>query len=133
VSTATWLAVLALVGVAVCAFGWRRSAGRVARLERRVAALEREVHDDVLPTLDLSLRESEEAVYEARRAARVAGIEEPLPRLAAEPFTAPVVRAVAFGAGARRAVARFAGDMAPLGRSRAATRYVNRQWKRRSG
>lgn len=112
------LAVVAIVGVAVCAVGWRSSAARVTRLETRVAGLEREVHRDVLPALDRSQRESETALSTARQAAFAAGIEEPPPRLAAESVTGPVVRAVAFGAGAKRAIARMTADVVPLGKTR---------------
>ncbi len=112
------LAVVALLAAVVCAVGWRRTAGRLARLERRMAAVEREVQTEVLPELDRSRRDSEAAVFAARRATAAVGIEEPPPRLAAESVTAPVVRAVAFGAGARRAIARFTADVAPLGKTR---------------
>ena len=112
------LAVLALVAVAACAVGWRSSAARVTRLEARVAGLEREVHRDVLPALDRSQRESEVALSTARRAAFAAGIEEPPPRLAAEAVTGPVVRAVAFGAGAKRAISKMTADVVPLGKTR---------------
>ena len=54
------------------------------------------------------------------------GIEEPPPRLAAESVTAPVVRTVAFGAGARRAIARFTADVAPLGKTRKVVTMASR-------
>src|SRR4051794_22672883 len=125
-TVAITLAVVALRAAGVCAVGWRRTAARLARLERRVAAVEREVHTEVLPELDRSRRDSEAAVFAARRATAAAGIEEPPPRLAAESVTAPVVRAVAFGAGARRATARFTADVAPLGKTRRAVATVSR-------
>lgn len=112
------LAILAIIGVAVCAVGWRGSAARVTRLEARVAGLEREVHRDVLPALDRTQRDSEAALSTARRAAFAAGIEEPPPRLAAEAVTGPVVRAVAFGAGAKRAFTKMTADVVPLGKTR---------------
>jgi hypothetical protein len=117
----TVLAVAALVGVSVCGFGWWRASARVGALEARVARLEREVHDDVFPTLDLTRRESEEAFVAARQAKYAVGIEDPPPRLAGESVTGPVVRAVAFGAGARRAFARFASDVTPMARTRHTT------------
>jgi hypothetical protein len=117
-AVAITLAVVALLAAVVCGVGWRRTAERLARLERRVVAVEREVQTEVLPELDRSRRDSEAAVFAARRATAAVGIEEPPPRLAAESMTAPVVRAVAFGAGARRAIARFAADVAPLGKTR---------------
>jgi len=127
------LAVVALVAAVVCALGWRRTAGRLASLERRVAALEREVQTEVLPELDRSRRDSEAAVFAARRATAAVGIEEPPPRLAAESLTAPVVRAVAFGAGARRAIARFTTDVAPLGKTRKVVTMAGRREKSPSG
>ena len=117
-AVAITLAVVALLAAAVCAVGWRRTADRVARLEQRVGAVEREVQTEVMPELDRSRRDSEAAVFAARRATAAVGIEEPPPRLAAESVTAPMVRAVAFGAGARRAIARFTADVAPLGKTR---------------
>jgi len=117
----TVLAVAALIGVGVCGLGWWRASGRVAALEGRVHRLEREVHDDVVPTLDLTRRESEEAYVAARMAKYAVGIEDPPPRLAGEAVTGPVVRAVAFGAGARRALARFAADVTPMARTRRST------------
>ena len=114
----TVLAMLSIVGLAVCAVGWRSAAARVTRLEARVAGLEREVHRDVLPALDRSQRESEVALTTARQAAFAVGIEEPPPRLAGEAVTGPVVRAVAFGAGAKRAIARMTADVVPLGKTR---------------
>lgn len=115
---------LALVGVGVCALGWRRSVRRLTALEGRVARLEREVHDDVVPIVDLARRESEEARAAARQARSAVGIEDPPPRLAGERVTAPVVRAIAFGAGARRALARFGADVTPLARTRRTTMRV---------
>jgi hypothetical protein len=120
------LAVVALLAAVVCAVGWRRTADRLTRLEGRVVALEREVQTEVLPELDRSRRDSEAAVFAARRATAAVGIEEPPPRLAAESVTAPVVRAVAFGAGARRAIARFTADVAPLGKTRKVVTMASR-------
>jgi hypothetical protein len=120
------LAVVALVAAVVCALGWRRTAARLGRLERRVVAVEREVRTEVMPELDRSRRDSEAAVFAARRATAAVGIEEPPPRLAAESVTAPVVRAVAFGAGARRAIARFTADVAPLGKTRKVVTTMSR-------
>ena len=115
------VAVVALVAAAVGLVGWWSSARRIATLEARVMRLEREVHDDVVPTLDLTRRESEEAYVAARLAKDAVGIEDPPPRLAGESVTGPVVRVVAFGAGARRALARFASDVTPMAKTRANT------------
>ena len=125
-AVAITLAVVALLAAVVCAAGWRRTADRLARLEGRVAAVEREVQTEVLPELDRSRRDSEAAVFAARRATAAIGIEEPPPRRAAESVTAPVVRAVAFGAGARRAIARFTADVAPLGKTRKVVTMASR-------
>jgi hypothetical protein len=125
-TVAITLAAMALLAAVVCALGWRRTADRLARLEGRVAAVEREVQTEVLPELDRSRRDSEAAVFAARRATAAVGIEEPPPRLAAESVTGPVVRAVAFGAGARRALARFSADVAPLGRTRKVVTMASR-------
>lgn len=115
------LAVVALVVATGALLGWWRAARRLSAVEARVARLDREVHDDVVPTLDLTRRESEEAYVAARMAKHAVGIEDPPPRLAGESVTGPVVRAVAFGAGARRALARFAADVTPMARTRAST------------
>jgi len=48
-------------------------------------------------------------------------------------LTAPVVRAVAFGAGARRAIARFTTDVAPLGKTRKVVTMAGRREKSPSG
>ena len=117
-------AIVAVVALAVAAgalVGWWRTARRLGAVEARVGRLDREVHDGVMPALDLTRRESEEAVAAARQATHAVGIEEPPPRLAGEAVTGPVVRVVAFGAGARRAFARFASDVTPMAKSRATT------------
>jgi hypothetical protein len=121
------LAVVAIVGVGVCALGWRRAVSRFARLEARVNGLERELQRDVIPQLDRSRRDSEFAIATAREAAHAAGVEEPPPRLAAEAVTGPVVRAVAFGAGAKRAVARLTADIAPLHRTRRVVAFTSQR------
>lgn len=116
-----FVAVVAFVVAAIALFGWWRTDRRLSALEARVGRLDREVHDDLVPTIDLTRRESEEAYVAARIAKQAAGVEDPPPRLAGEAVTGPVVRAVAFGAGARRAIARFASDATPMARSRATT------------
>ena len=93
-AVAITLAAVALLAAVVCAVGWRRTADRLTRLEGRVTAVEREVQTEVRPELDRSRRDSEAAVFAARRATAAVGIEEPPPRLAAESMTAPVVRAI---------------------------------------
>ena len=69
------VAVSALVLAAFGLFGWWRASGRVAALEGRVGRLEREVRDDLVPTLDLTRRESEQAYVAARMAKHAVGIE----------------------------------------------------------
>ena len=115
------IAAVALVVAAVGLLGWWRAGQRLHALDARVARLDREVHEDVMPELDHTRRESEEARAAARMATQAVGIEDPPPRLAGETVTGPVVRAVAFGAGARRALARLASDVTPMARSRATT------------
>jgi hypothetical protein len=132
-AVAITLAAVALLAAVVCAVGWRRTADRLTRLEGRLAAVEREVQTEVLPELDRSRRDSEAAVFAARRATAAVGIEEPPPRLAAESVTAPVVRVVAFGAGARRAIARFTADVAPLGKTRKVVTLASRVSSPRRG
>ena len=117
----TVLAVVAILVAGIGLLGWWRATQRLSALEARVGRLDREVHDDLVPTIDLTRRESEEAYAAARIAKQAAGVEDPPPRLAGESVTGPVVRAVAFGAGARRAFARFASDLTPMARSRATT------------
>ena len=115
------IAAVALVVAAVGLLGWWRAERRLRALDARVARLDREVHEDVMPELGHTRRESEEARAAARMATQAVGIEDPPPRLAGETVTGPVVRAVAFGAGARRALARLASDVTPMARSRATT------------
>lgn len=117
----TVVAVVALTVAGIGLFGWWRASQRLSALEARVGRLDREVHDDLVPTIDLTRRESEEAYEAARIAKRAAGVEDPPPRLAGESVTGPVVRVVAFGAGARRALARLAADVTPMAKSRATT------------
>ena len=105
---AGWLAVAALVAdvaVLVVLLVSRRS---TERLQARVRALESRLHDDLGPAVDAARREAASAVSTARRATVAVGVEDPPPRLPFESLTAPVVRAVAMGAGARRALGRLA-------------------------
>jgi hypothetical protein len=107
VSAAAWVvitvlagAVLGLVGLALVL----RS--RVAVTQARVDALERVVRGDLEASVAAARTEAATAVVLARRAA---GVAEPEPRLVLEPVTGRLIRAVALGAGARRAIGRFAG------------------------
>ena len=81
---------------------------RVARAERRTAVLEGRV-DVLAQELGATRTLAQHAGTTARRAAIAAGVEEAVPRLALEPLTGRVVKAVALGAGARRAIAHLTG------------------------
>jgi hypothetical protein len=111
-STAEWLATTALVGFVVLAIAWWRTSRRLHTVSREVARLRDAVRRDLTPAVEEARRDADAAVSEARRAARAAGIPEPPPRLALETVTGPVVRMVAIGAGARRALRRLTGDVA---------------------
>jgi len=110
----TVMAAVALVVVGVLAIALVRTRTRLVGVEARTHALEDELHRRVEPDVAAARAEARDASVTARRAAAAAGIDDPPPRLPFEPVTGPVVRAVAFGAGARRALARVA---APLRRT----------------
>jgi type II secretory pathway pseudopilin PulG len=100
-----WVVVgLLAAGLAVVVLGWTRAARRLARADTTARALEQR--------LAAVERSSAQALDTARDAAalarRASGAAEPAPRVVLEPVTGPLVKAVAFGAGARRAVARLA-------------------------
>jgi hypothetical protein len=99
---------LVLVGMLI------RTRARLARLEVRTAQLEARLDDEVTPALRDARGDAREARATARRAATAAGVDEAPRRLPLEPVTGPVVRAVAFGAGARRTLVRLA---TPRGRA----------------
>ena len=80
----------------------------VHRLEARVHSLETRLATEVAPSLKAARADARNAAATARRAAEAAGVPDPPPRVAMEPVAGPLVRAVALGAGARRALARFA-------------------------
>ena len=104
-SIATWLA----LGVAaVLCVAMLRTRARLARVEDRTRLLEQRVCTDLEPAIAEARTDARRAATVARDAAVAAGVAQPLPRLPFEPVTGPVVRAVAFGAGARRAIARVA-------------------------
>jgi len=109
-SAGAWLGLVGL-GVAVLALVTLvRLRSRLDRSEARVRSLERQVQD-LSSALDDVRRDTRAADHLARRAATHAGVPEELPRVALEPIVAPVVRALSWGAGARRTLVR-------LGRSR---------------
>jgi len=99
------IALAALTLAAVTAVVARR---RVAGAEQRTAALESRMKL-LLEELGATRALAQSAGTAARRAAVAAGVDEPAPRLALEPLTGRFVKAVALGAGARRAVARLVG------------------------
>jgi len=100
---ATGVATASLVVAVAIALGARR---RLARHEHELAGLRRIV-GSLQDELRATRAVASAAGTTARRAAVAAGVEDPAPRLALEPVTGPVVKAVALGAGARRAVARL--------------------------
>jgi hypothetical protein len=107
-SAAAWLASAALVMSAALAVALLRTRARLARLETTSGRLEELVHRELEPGLAAVRADARRAQVTARDAAIAAGVTDPPPRLPLEPVTGRVVRAVAFGAGARRALARVA-------------------------
>lgn len=100
---AAWLA----LGVAaVLCISMLRTRARLTRVEQRTRLLEQRVRTDLEPAIADARIDARRAATLARDAAVAAGVPQPVPRLPFEPVTGPVVRAVAFGAGARRAIAR---------------------------
>jgi hypothetical protein len=111
--------VVAVLAVVVSTVSLTRMRARLATVERRLYALDGELHDDVRRAIEQTRDEARAAGREARRAARAAGVPEDPPRMAFEPVAARLVRVAAFGAGMRRAARRFARDdtgAAPPGR-----------------
>jgi hypothetical protein len=104
VTTLAWIVVVLLaVGVVLVASAWAATARRLGCAEASIRALERH-----LGTVEASSAQALDAARDAAaRARRASGDEEPAPRVVLEPVTGPLVKAVAFGVGARRAVARL--------------------------
>ncbi|MBM3672461.1 MAG: hypothetical protein FJW86_09835 [Actinobacteria bacterium] len=111
-SAAEWIGILGVVVLGVVVLLTR---ARLARATRQLHHLERRVSE-----LEMSMKvvetEAHLAGATARRAAAAAGAEEPPPRVVFEPVTGRLLRVVAVGAGARRALHRLAR---PVGRRRA--------------
>lgn len=105
-SGAAWLALGALGVATVLCVAMLRTRARLARVEERTRWLEQRVRADLEPAITEARIDARRAATVARDAALAAGVPQPVPRLPFEPVTGPVVRAVAFGAGARRAIAR---------------------------
>jgi hypothetical protein len=105
VTTLAWVAVgLLAAGLVVVAGGWLRATRRLASADATVHDLERRL-DAVEASSARALDTARDAAALARRAS---GEAEPAPRVVLEPVTGPLVKAVAFGVGARRAMARLA-------------------------
>jgi hypothetical protein len=102
--------VIAVVAALVATIALVRTRARLAVVERRLHALDGELHDDVRRALEQTRDEARAAGREARRAARAAGVPEDPPRMPFEPVSARLVRVAAFGAGVRRAARRFTRD-----------------------
>jgi hypothetical protein len=102
VSTATLVAAVALLGAGVLGLVHARTRRVLARLEERMRVLEQVVRADLEPGVAAARADAHTAVAAARDAAIAAGARPAPPRLLLEPVTGPVVRAVAFGASARR-------------------------------
>ncbi len=103
-------AVVATIGLTMTAFlavVLLITRARLERLEVRVRAVEDRVVEDEA-AIAVAQGEARAASRTARRAARAAGVELEPARLPLEPVTGRVVRALAFGAGARRAITRLA-------------------------
>ncbi len=116
-STATWIAGTAVLLSVLLAVALLRTRARLRRVEATTARLVARLDDEVAPALTHVQVEAQAARATARRAATAAGVDEPPRRLPLEPVIGPVVRAVAFGAGARRTLERLAGPMRVRGRT----------------
>jgi hypothetical protein len=115
-SIETSLAVASLAAAAALALALVRTRRRLARVEARARRLEDLVSTELEPGIAAARQDARAATTVARDAAAAAGVAPASPRLPFEPVTGPVLRAVAVGASARRALARVAAP--PRGRSR---------------
>jgi hypothetical protein len=113
---ATAALAIAVLTALVAGIALVRTRARLADVERRLRALDGELHHDVRPALEQTRDEARAAGREARLAARAAGVPEEPPRMPFEPVTGRLVRVAAFGAGVRRAARRFTRDGVPTGR-----------------
>ena len=119
-SAASWFAVGAVVLATALGVSLMRTRTRLGRLEVRAGRLEARIEDEIARAISEVRGEARAAGATARRAATAAGVDEPPRRLPLEPITGPVVRAVAFGAGARRTIVRLAGSRRARGHARKA-------------
>ena len=101
----------ALVGCCLLAVAFVALRARLASATSKIARLERHV-EELGASLERTRAGASAAMTTARRAAAAAGAEDPPPRLAFEPVTGPVVKALAFGGGARRALSSLASGRA---------------------
>jgi hypothetical protein len=116
-STAAWVATGAGLAIVLLAMALVRTRSRLVRVEARTAAVEARLAGELVPAIEDAHTEARAARLTARRAATAAGVDEPPRRLPFEPITGPVVRAAAFGAGARRTLVRLATPRRPRGRT----------------
>ena len=107
-STAEWLTAVALAVATGSAVALVVTRTRLRRVEGRVRSLEARLAREVEPAVAAAREDARAAATTARSAAARVGIAEPPPRVPLEPVAGPVVRAVAIGAGASRALARLA-------------------------
>ena len=112
-STDTVLVLVVSLAAGALAVATVRTRLRLARVEDRARRLEELVHAELEPGLAAARVDARAAAAAARDAAIAAGVRPPPPRLLLEPVTGPVVRAVAFGASARRAIARVSVPWRP--------------------
>src|SRR5690349_21477869 len=106
-STAGWLAAVALVAVGVLGVMLPVTLRRTRAVEARLRRLEARVTNEVEPAIEAATTDARVAGQRARDAAAQVGLAEPAPRLPLEPVTGPIVRAVALGAGAGRVLTRL--------------------------
>jgi hypothetical protein len=116
-STAAWIATGAGLAIVVLAVTLVRTRSRLVRIEARTRTLEARLDGELAPAITEAHNEARAARLTARRAATAAGVDEPPRRLPFEPITGPVVRAAAFGAGARRTLVRLAAPRRTRGRT----------------
>ncbi|HUV10123.1 MAG TPA: hypothetical protein VMX12_04035 [Acidimicrobiia bacterium] len=105
--TATVVATIAAVAVGALGLSLAVTRTHLRRLEGRVRQMEGRVAEDEA-AIAAAHGEARAASRTASRAARAAGVEMEPARLPLEPVSGRVVRALAFGAGARRALTRLA-------------------------
>lgn len=116
-STAAWVATGAGLAIVALAVVIARTRSRLVQVEARTRALEARLAGELEPAIADAHNEARAARLTARRAATAAGVDEPPRRLPFEPITGPVVRAAAFGAGARRTLVRLAAPRRRRGRT----------------